>query len=170
MTAGNRRLFALDECFPQNIVKVLRDSIPEAELVCIDEIDPHLRNTEDWKILVQLFQDSRPWDGLITNDMGMLQLPKEVAVLCQTKLTLVVAESAGDDPVLATGLVLTHLPHICKETSRDRAQVWRLRTTRRPAEDPWKYLREIAEREKQSAKSLYKRHSIVDLTGRKEDH
>jgi hypothetical protein len=85
----------------------------------------------------------------------MLSLPRELAVLCQTKLTLVAAEAVGHDPIKATGLVLAHITRICEQTRMDTAQVWRLRTSTRPAEEPWDFLCRVAERRAARAPDLY---------------
>jgi hypothetical protein len=60
------------------------------------------------------------------------------------KLTLVVAEGAGHDPVKATGLVLAHLPGICVKTDPDVPQLWVLRAVTQAHEKPWERLRRIA--------------------------
>lgn len=44
----------------------------------------------------------------------------------QTRFTVVSCRAAGHDPVLATGLLLTHLPRIIKRHRPDVAQIWRL--------------------------------------------
>ena len=67
-----------------------------------------------------------------------------MAVLRQTNLTLVVAQSAGHDPIRATGLLLTHLSYIARETTADEAQVWRLVAQNRPANEPGQFLEAIA--------------------------
>jgi hypothetical protein len=149
------RLFALDQNFPQPIVAVLDDYMTEAELVPIEQIDPRMSTLDDWEILLALHHHDRAWAGLVTTDSDMLALPREMAVLCQTKLTLVVTEEAGHDPLKATGLVLSHLPGICQRTDPERAQLWVLRTTQRPAQDPWERLGRIAERRSTSAAGLY---------------
>jgi hypothetical protein len=151
------RRFALDQNFPVPIVNVLRQYIVEAELVSLSSINPDLvRDTEDWQVLLALHKHPSHWDGLITTDAGMLRLPKEMAVLCQTKLTLVVAEGAGHDPVKATGLVLAHLPGICEKTDPNVAQLWVLRATTRGHEEPWERLRRIAEQSKRAINDLYR--------------
>lgn len=155
-------MFALDQGFPQNILEALRTSVREAELVWIGDIDPALSTVDDWEVLLRLHRHDRPWDGLITTDDSMLLLPKEMVVLHQTRLTLVVTESAGHDPVTATGLLLTHLPHICKETVQTKAQVWCLRTHRKPAEDPWDYLNSWAKRNHENPKNVYQRYRLRD--------
>jgi hypothetical protein len=157
------RLFALDQNFPQPIVDGLRDWLKaDVELVPIAKIDNRLATEEhDWRILLALHNDERPWDGLITTD-DMTALPREVAVLCQTKLTLVVAVGAGHDPIMATGLVLAYVSNICKRTRTDRAQVWRLRARGLPAEDPWAYMERIAEHRHMSATDLYAESKLSD--------
>ena len=136
------RRFALDQNFPLPIVDVLARYIVEAELVALSAIDPALtRDTEDWQVLLALHKHAEHWDGLITTDSGMLLLPKEMAVLCQTNLTLVVAEGVGHDPVKATGLVLAHLPGICEKTDPEVPQLWVLRAATQPHEKPWDRLR-----------------------------
>jgi hypothetical protein len=86
----------------------------------------------------------------------MLSLPRELAVLMQTKLSLVVAEEAGHDPLRATGLLLLHLPGICRDSTTTKPQVWRLRAPgRRPVIDPWEELERVAEHQSEKAPELY---------------
>jgi hypothetical protein len=155
MAAVPRRLFALDQNFPLPIVEVLSEYMAEAELVPIADIDSRLADLDDWEVLLALHHHERGWDGLITTDSGMLSLPRELCVLMQTHLTLVVAEAAGHDPLKATGLVLTYLPWIAHQTRPDVAQLWVLRAANRPPEDPWDRLERIAARRGTSAHALF---------------
>jgi hypothetical protein len=155
------RLFALDQNFPQPIVDGLREWLAaDVELVPIAHIDNRLATVDDWQILLALHTHERPWDGLITTE-DMTRLPRELAVLCQTKLTLVVAVGAGNDPIKATGLVLAHISNICNRTEPDRAQVWRLRTSGKPADDPWDSMTTLAARRGLTAKDLYDREKLT---------
>jgi len=149
------RLFALDQGFPEPIVAVLRKWLTEAELVSIRDIDGKLMDIHDWQILLALHHHSREWDGLITTDSGMVKQPRELATLMQTKLTLVVAESAGHDPLKATGLVFAHLPWIADRVDPASAQVWQLRANRKPAEAPWELLRHVADHQNRDLNDLY---------------
>lgn len=150
------RRFALDQNFPEPIVEGLADWLAQdAELVPIRQIDQRMATLDDWEVLLALHAASVHWDGLITTDANMLSLPRELAVLCQTKLTLVVAEAVGHDPIKATGLVLAHVSRICEQTNPDKAQVWRLRTSTKPADDPWEFLRRAGERRGTTANELY---------------
>jgi hypothetical protein len=100
---------------------------------------------------------------LITTDSGMISLPRELAVLMQTQLTLVVAHAAGHDPLKATGLVLTYLPWIAEHTRRDEAQLWVLRTANKPAENPWNQLEKIASRRGATASALYDTEKLTSV-------
>ena len=91
----------------------------------------------------------------MTTDSGMLKLPRELAVLMQTRLALVVAEASGHDPLKATGLVFAHLPWICDRVDHRRAQIWCLTANRRPAEDPWDRLARLAEHRTVEVDELY---------------
>jgi len=157
-----RRLFALDQNFPQPIVSALSEFMVEAELVALPEIDDRLTDLDDWEVLLALHHHEREWDGLLTTDSGMLSLPRELAVLMQTRLTLVVAHAAGHDPLKATGLVLTYLPWIAAHTQPDEAQVWVLRSANKPAENPWNHLEKVATRTGTTASALYEAEKLTN--------
>jgi hypothetical protein len=137
-------LFALDQNFPEPIITALDKFIPEAELVPLREVDAQLAEIDDWEVLLALHHHPREWDGLITNDHRMLNLPREMAVLRQANLTVVVAHDSGHDPIKATGLLFTHLGYIARSTRPDEAQVWELQARNRPGNDAWHYLERIA--------------------------
>lgn len=141
------RLFALDQGFPQPIVSALHKYLSaDATLVPLAAIDDRLPVMEnDWEILLSLHHHSEPWDGLVSTDTSMLTLPRELAALMQTKLTLVVCRAAGHDPVRATGVLLTHLSTICQQTRPGRAQLWSLGGgRRREPDDPWDHFTRVA--------------------------
>ena len=158
---NDRQLFALDQNFPSPIVAALADSIPEAELVPIADIDRRMATLDDWDVLHALHTDPRPWAGLITNDAAMLAIVEVVAMLIQTKLTLVVADAAGHDPIRATGLLLTHLPWICENVDPKTPQLWHLRATHRPHADPWDHMRELAKRAGVTSSQHHRRHTLT---------
>lgn len=140
------KLFALDHNFPQPIAAVLGEYQEDATLVPVSKIDERLTmDTDDWELLLALHLHEQLFDGLITTDSSMLNRARELAVLCQTKLTLVVADEAGHDPVKATGLVFAHLGGICQRTDPGTAQIWVLRARSRPADSPWDHLTRVAD-------------------------
>lgn len=155
-------LFALDQNFPEPIVVALQRYLEDAvELVPLRHIDERLPTCDDWQVLHALHVHKRPWDGLITTDHDMLSLPKELAVLCQSRLSLVIAVAAGHDPIKATGLVLAHISGICSQTRPKIPQIWRLRTTAKPPEDPWDFITMIASRQGATAAALYERERLA---------
>lgn len=155
------RLFALDQNFPQPIVKVLQDFQADAELVPVRVIDPRLAAFDDWQLLVALHHDKRRWDGLITTDSSILFQPLELAILIQTGLTLVVTLEAGHNPVKATGLLFAHLAGICRRTRPDAAQIWRLRAVTQAHVSPWKQLSIVAEHQHVDANRLFATHRLT---------
>jgi hypothetical protein len=162
-------LFALDQNFPEPIVDALIEFIPEVELVPLRDIDPLLTaDIDDWEILLALHHHQRPWDGLITTDSDMLNSAREMMVLRQTNLTLVVTEEAGHDPIRASGLLFTHLWWIGRQIDRDRPQVWRLRARNRPAEDPLTYLERIAEHQNRDLEGLMQEARLTNAELRRD--
>jgi hypothetical protein len=75
----------------------------------------------------------------------------------------VAAEAVGHDPIKATGLVLAHITRICEQTRMDTAQVWRLRTSMRAAEEPWDFLSRVAERRGSTASDLYASERLTEV-------
>lgn len=138
------RLFALDQNFPEPLLDAAAPFMPDVELVPIRLIDARLSDLDDWEIILSLHHHNSQWDGLITTDSSMLSQPRELATLRQTSLTLVVARAAGHDPIRATGLLLTHLDFICRQTTDTRAQVWDLSARSRPGTDPWELIERAA--------------------------
>jgi hypothetical protein len=139
------RLFALDHNFPQPIVEVLSEYQSDAVLVRLDAIDRRLPELDDWQLLLALHHHAEPWDGLITTDSSMLAQGMELAALIQTKLTLIVAMESGHNPVKASGLLFAHLGGICRQTTPETPQVWRLRAAERRHDEPWEHLKRFAE-------------------------
>lgn len=151
--------FALDQNFPLNILGSL-GYIPEVALTPLQAVNPTLvAGHDDWEILLDLHK--RGYDGFITADSSMIQLPKELTVLIQTGLTLVVVEGVGHDAVLATGLLLIHLAHVAHQTHPGTPQLWKLRPpTRKNHSDPWDELRRIASGLDLTARTLFQRERL----------
>ena len=153
--------FALDEDFPDTILDALGLGVPEAALVPIRAIDTGLRRMDDWRLLLSLYH-LREWDGLISTDSRMINLPREVSVLHQTKLTLVVVEKAGHDPIRAAGLLLVHLPTICRKTVPTVGQIWRLSAQTKNHDAPWDELKKIAAHRSIGVQSLYRESKLSE--------
>lgn len=121
----------------------------------ISRIDGRLiQNLDDWQVLLALKQEG--FSGLITLDYMMLQLPKEMAVLHQTKMALVAIEAAAHNPLRAIGQLLTHAPQIAKAYQLNQAQIFRIPNPR--AIQPmgaWNRLGEMASEQGVSIKQLF---------------
>lgn len=161
--APPRRRFALDHNFPAPVLRSFALLLPFVDLVPISEIDPAWPDLPDAELLVELARSGH-WDGLVTNDDNMPSLPREMAVLSQTDLTLVVARGEGSNPVRAVGVLLSHLSHICHQTT-NRPQIWRLRVRQKPEGSPREYLESIAERTGTTIEAILREHRIAPRGG-----
>jgi hypothetical protein len=159
--ARPRKLFALDQNFPDPIVEVLAGFQVAAELVPLRDIDERLAEVDDWEVLLALSLHERPWDGLITTDTSILNQPLELSVLIQTKLTLVAVQEAGHNPVKASGLLFAYLDGICKRTRQDRAQLWTPGARQREAKQPWDALALIADHLNVETNGLFETHRLT---------
>ncbi len=128
----------------------------DIELSALMAIDPDLTHEhEDWEVLRALHRRGDV-DGFITNDAGILLLPREMVMLSQTQLTLIVTDGLGHDPLGATGLLMLHLPQIARQ-NHPTPRIYRLRrpplqvTRVRPVVDS------LAARERIPAPDLVKR-------------
>jgi len=101
----------------------------ELELVSIREFDSDLtgRDVEDWQVILGLRH--RGPEGFVTCDDSMLEVAQVVAVIEQTKFSIVTCREAGDDAVKASGMLLTHLPAVGLRHDDDKPLVWRLHAT-----------------------------------------
>ena len=149
------RLFALDQGFPQPLIDAATPYFLDVELVPIRRIDPRLAEFDDWEVLLALHHHERAFDGLITTDDSMLNQARELAVIRQTNLTLVVTHAAGHDPIKATGLLLAHLDYVCSQTRPDESQVWDLVARNRPAKSPWELLERVAQHQHRNIDGLW---------------
>lgn len=98
----------------------------EVALVSIREFAPELtgRDVEDWQVILGLRQGGA--EGFVTCDDSMLEVAQVVAVIEQTKFSVVTCQAAGDDAMKASGMLLTHLPAVGRRHDDDKPLVWRL--------------------------------------------
>jgi hypothetical protein len=159
--AAEKRRFALDQNFPAPVVGAFAALMPRVELVPIARIDPALAELADWELFVALHRREPRWDGLITNDDSLLALPKEMTVLSQTNLSLIVALGEGHSPIRAVGVLLCHLSHICHHILPDRSQIWTLRVSQKSPEEPSAFLEKIAAKRRMTVQALYDQHKLA---------
>lgn len=119
-----------------------------------------MADLDDWEVLLALHLHNDEFDGLITQDGSMLSLEREVSVMIQTNLTLIVPLRSGHSPVKATGLLFAHLPAICGQVSRSKPQVWTLNATQKKPIEGWEHLRLLAEKSGETPQTLFKRSKL----------
>ena len=116
--------FVLDQNFPIQLTGLPWP--PGLAVSALRDIDPDLtRNHDDWEIFRALHERGDV-DGFITNDAAILHLSREMVMLSQTQLTLVVTEGVGGDALGATGLIMLHLTEIAKQ-NHPTPRIYRLR-------------------------------------------
>jgi hypothetical protein len=86
------------------------------------------------------------WDGLITNNYKMLDVPAEVAAIVKTRLTVIATEGLGHDPLRAVGALLIELPGIPTRIRPKHADVFRLAYRQRPPTNAREHLKAAAAR------------------------
>lgn len=137
--------FVLDQNFPLQATGLPWP--PSIRLSRLAEIAPVLtQGHEDWQVLMAL-EEAGGIDGFVTNDAGMLALPREMVALSRTKLTLIVAEGVGGEALRATGLVMVHLQGIAKRLSGKPA-LYVLRPGTPNPRAPYEALKRIAQHQK----------------------
>jgi hypothetical protein len=120
--------FAVDHDFPEPILITVEPYLP-FKVKMLRHISPALvRDKDDWEVLLAISQ--RHYDGLITLDYEMLKLPREMAIVHQTNLTLIAIEAAGDNPLVAIGQLLVQAKSISNAFDPNQPQVFRISRSR----------------------------------------
>lgn len=153
--------FATDHNLPEPILAAVEEYLP-FEPVRIKSIDERLVDSaDDWQVLLAVHQAGL--HGLITLDSAMTKLPREIAVVHQTRLTLVAVESATHDPLRAMGEVLVRADHFVRMHSPTKPQLFVFRRPPfRGPETAWVAMKRIAKREGRSAEDLYEAMRLSD--------
>lgn len=156
MTRPRKAVFLLDQDFPNPSIP----DLPDIDLRPLREVHPDLiRDHEDWEVLREIRRRGGA-DGLITLDAGMLSQPKEMVVLRQTRLTLVVFRGTNNDPFVAAGLMMIHAPQIVRQLDRRRAQLWVLNKPSAAPDNLWTRIGELARHQSLSGETLIRRERI----------
>jgi len=98
VSIGTILRLALDQNFPTPLIEAVRPYLPtDLEVTHLRGIDRRMSDLDDRSLIIALRQAG--WDGLITNNYKMLDVPAEVAAIVKTKLTVVAVEGLGHDPI-----------------------------------------------------------------------
>lgn len=132
---------ALDQNFPTPLIEAMRPWVPtDIELTSVRRIDPALSDLSDRALFIVLKQLG--FDGSVTNNYKMLNVPEEVAAIVSTKATVIAVVGLGHDPIRAVGALLLELPGLCDRIRPGKSNVFRLEYRSRP----WDYLTDAASR------------------------
>jgi hypothetical protein len=150
-----RPTFVLDHDFPDPPGMDLERLIPSVELKRLRTLHPDLvQDHDDWEVLQKL-KARGGVDGFITLDADMLELPREMVVLHQTRLTLIVIENTDNDPIAAWAMLLIHGPHLARQLNRRKPQLWELRCPPRTSpRNPHERVEVLAARLKSSPRDV----------------
>jgi hypothetical protein len=104
----------MDENFPDPLVlEIVARFTPDLDLRSIRSLDPRLTGgLADHRVILGLHQ--MRVEGLVTNDANMLSLPEVLSMVEQTGFSLVACRASGHDPLVATGLLLTHMARVAR--------------------------------------------------------
>ena len=119
--------------------------ILDVEIVLLVDVDPSLLGAyQDHELIFELA--GRDIEGLITCDDNMVFRPEVLEAIEQVGFSVVTCRRVGDDPVRASGLLLTHLPDVVKRHQSGRPQIWRLGTAESRPLDFAEHKRGVEER------------------------
>lgn len=151
---------ALDQNFPEPILRALDEFIIDVRLVPLRQIDPRLPDLDDRPLLIALQQ--RGFPGLVTNNYKMLSNPKELAAILKTRLSVFAIEGVGHDPIRATGALLLDLPGAVRRMREAPGRVFWLRPRNPQPQDAWELFQRAAERLHTDAAALYDEVKVTD--------
>ena len=152
---------ALDQNFPIPLIDAVFDFLPaDMQIAHLKVIDRRLSDLDDRSLVIALHQSG--WDGLITNNYKMLDVPEEVAAIVKTKLTVIAIEGLGHDPLRAVGALLLELPGIPNRIRPKRANVFRLSYRQRQPKDAWEYFKEAAARHDRDPADLWNQVGVTE--------
>lgn len=132
----------LDESFPEPILREAIRKLPLAlEVRPIRDLDPGLLGLPDHRLIRALH--AQGMEGLITCDDAMVHRPEVLRTIEETGFSVVTCRRAGNDPVLASGLLFVHLGEIAQAHRPGRDQIWRLGAARVKAHSVAEQRREL---------------------------
>jgi PIN like domain len=157
---NERRRVALDQNFPEPILRCLQDYIADVEFVSLRHIDARLPDLDDRPLIIALH--NLGWDCLVTNNYRMLKTPSELAAIMHTRMTVFAIDGVGDDPISATGAVLLDLPRSLRRVDANRAQVFWMRPRTPAPMDPWDLFGTAADHQHRQRQELYDELRVSD--------
>jgi hypothetical protein len=154
----------LDHNFPEPILDCLAAFIVDINLIPIRRINSRLPELDDRQLVVALHQLG--YASFVTGNYKMLQNPRELAAIMDTRMSVFAIEGVGHDPIRATGALLLDLPSAIKGMRSGGRGIYGLRPRSPRPQDPNELFNRMAERRHESASELYQevRLSRAELT------
>jgi hypothetical protein len=151
--------FAVDHDFPEPILRSVQPFLP-LDLELISRIDKRLVDRlDDWEVILALSQIG--YEGLVTLDASMLELPRELAVVHQTNFTLFAIEAAGNNALRATGQLLLHIRSVATQHDPTQPQLFRVTAPRGiHPNKAWDRLGQLASGQGVSIQQLFNAHRL----------
>lgn len=107
------RPIALDHNFPEPILQAVARWLPEFAFHWVKDLPPgDLNELEDHDLVYELHR--RRFPVMVTNNHKMLDDPRVLVAIEQTRLTVVGIHGGGDDPIFATGVLLRDLRDVIR--------------------------------------------------------
>lgn len=152
---------ALDQNFPIPLIDAVRGWLPtDVVLEHLARIDPRLSDLSDRQLFVALRQMG--YDGLVTNNYKMLEVPEEIAAIVKTKAVVLAIEALGHDPIRAVGALLLELPGLVDRLVPNKSNVFKLNYARRQPVDGWEFLAKTASRLQMSPNELWQQVKVTE--------
>ncbi|HEY5879521.1 MAG TPA: hypothetical protein VIU11_11450 [Nakamurella sp.] len=152
---------ALDQNFPIPLINAVRDSLPPTlQLSHLKAIDRRMPELDDRLLIIALHQTG--WDGLITNNYKMLDVPAEVAAIVKTKLTSHRGRKPGARSVEGRWRVAARAPQHPQANPTKHANVLRLAYRQRPPTDTWERFKAAAARRHRDPDELWREIGFTD--------
>ena len=131
MGSPPRPAFVLDADFPQGIVQqLLIDWTPALDLVGWQAVMPTTHAVSDEQVIVNAWQ--RGYQGVISCNHSMLDVPETLAVIRQTKMSVVTCRTKTNKVQMATGALLLNLGYIASSYLPNKPQIWELNYPLKP--------------------------------------
>jgi hypothetical protein len=117
--SGTRPRFVFDADFPQGVIKqLLTNWTPALDLVDWRKVMPTVKGVSDEHFIVNAWQ--RGCEGLISCNHRMLDVPETLAIIRQTKMSVVTCHAKTNKVQMATGALLLNLGDVARRHRRDK--------------------------------------------------
>lgn len=159
---GQPLKLALDQNFPTDLLSAVSEWLPtEVHIDHIAQIDRRLSDLDDDRLVIALRQIG--YDGLVTNNYKMLEVPHEIAAIVATKSVVIATVKMGHDPIRAAGALLLELPGLPDRLLPNVANVFWLSYERRKPGPAWDFLIKTANKLGIPPSDLWDEHKPSDL-------